>query len=217
DQLSRWRGAGLLTPSQAEAIREYEKLRGGAGPAPAAAAAPAPAAAAPPPVPPPHSPPPPPPASQISRDISPKLAPAPTHIPGYLPTRRFPAVDGRVLGAILVALALLAMIGAVFALATDVVVAPSHRWATDFEDIAHAVAAALGLTGGLRMAGGRPDGRRLVLVSLGLNLAATVLFSAAHLAEATTFLPVLAWLVLAALTWYSRFPTTAVATRSQVG
>ena len=197
EQLSRWRGAGLLTPSQADAIREYEKLREPEVPAAQAAPAPAPA--------------------EISRDITPKSAPARTHVPGYLPSRRLPAIDARLLGGLLAALALLAMVGAVFALATDVVVAPTHHWTTDLEDIAHAVAAALGLTGGLRMAGGRPDGRRLVLISLGLNLAATLILSAAHLAEATTFLPVLAWLVLAALTWYSRFPTIAVATRSQVG
>ena len=61
------------------------------------------------------------------------------------------------------------------------------------------------------------SGRVLVLVSLGLNLAATLLLSASHLAEATTFLPVIAWVVLAGLSWYARFPAGAVATRSQVG
>ena len=48
-------------------------------------------------------------------------------------------------------------------------------------------------------------------------LAATLLLSASHLAEATTFLPVIAWVVLAGLSWYARFPAGAVATRSQVG
>jgi hypothetical protein len=74
----------------------------------------------------------------------------------------------------------------------------------------------LGLTGGLRMAGGRRDGRHLVLVSLGLNLAATFLFSAAHLFEAMALIPVLAWLVLAWFTWSSRFGQRVVATPSQV-
>ena len=113
-------------------------------------------------------------------------------------------------------LALLALVGAMFALATDVVVAPSHRWSADIEDVAHTVAAALGLTGGLRMAGGRRDGRQLVLVSLALNLLATVLFSAPHLLEAMTLVPVLAWLLLGWLTWSSRFRESAVATPSQV-
>jgi hypothetical protein len=125
-------------------------------------------------------------------------------------------IDARTLGAILAALALLAMIGAVFALATDVVVAPSHRWATAVEDLLHAAAAGLGLTGGFRMAGDRRDGRRRVLVSLALNLAATVVFSAQHLLEWTTLGPVLVWLVLAGLTRNARFRDPAVATRSQV-
>ena len=116
----------------------------------------------------------------------------------------------------LAALALLALVGAMFALATDVVVAPSHRWGADIEDVVHAVAAGLGRTGGLRMAGGRRDGRHLVLVSLGLNLAATFLFSAAHLFEAMALIPVLAWLVLAWFTWSSRFGQRVVATPSQV-
>jgi len=192
EQLSRWRGAGLLTPSQADSIREYEKLRG-EEPAPAPA------------------PPPPPPSNLPS--------PPPSNLPPPRGGRQGGgvAIDGRLLGGILAALALLAMVGAVFALATDVVVAPTHRWVTDFEDVIHAVAATLGLVGGLRMAGGSAAGRRPVLVSLGLNLAATVLFSTSHLLEATTLLPALVWSTLAALTWYASFPHAPVATRSQVG
>ncbi len=205
EQLSRWRGAGLLTPSQAEAIRSYEGLRGEkSSPLVGEVAGEAgrrgreePAAE-----PQPH-PDPPRPARKVPFSLS-----APT----------FPrsGLDARTLGAILAALALLAMIGAVFALATDLVVAPAHRWATDVEDLLHAAAAALGLTGGLRMAGGRHDGRRVVLVSLGLNLAATIAFSAQHLLEWTTLGPALSWVLLAWLTWNARFRNSAVATRSQL-
>jgi len=193
EQLRRWRGAGLLTPSQAEAIKSYEALRGDVGDG-GRGAEPAQSSPRPPPTPP--------------------LAEGPPHRVGR--SFSLPEIDARVLGGLLAALALLAMVGAVFALATDMVVAPSQRWAATIEDVAHAVAAALGLTGGLRMAGGRHDGRRLVLVSLGLNLAATLLFSAAHLLEAMTLLPVLAWLALGWLTWSSRFRPRVVATRSQV-
>ena len=196
EQLARWRGAGLLTPSQAEAIKSYEKLRAPEEPAPAASAT----AGAPPP---------------------PPLAEGPPRQAGRRQTGRsfrfsLPELDARVLGGLLAVLALLALVGAMFALATDVVVAPSHRWSADIEDVAHTVAAALGLTGGLRMAGGRRDGRQLVLVSLALNLLATVLFSAPHLLEAMTLVPVLAWLLLGWLTWSSRFRESAVATPSQV-
>ena len=201
EQLSRWRGAGLLMPAQADAIREYEKLRA----RPAEPAAPA-------------APPPPAPTPRLTANLE-SERPSSRGLPASVKSasRRVPPLDGRLLGGILAALALLAMVGAVFALATDVVVAPTHHLNTDLEDVAHGVAAALGLTGGLRMAGGRADGRVLVLGSLGLNLAATLLLSASRLAEATTFLPVIAWVVLAGLTWYARFPAGAVATRSQVG
>lgn len=227
EQLSRWRGAGLLTPSQAEAIRAYEGLRGEQGtPAPPAeqeiSAPPAgevggeagrpdvaePAAAtqaqpqaAPPPV-----------ALPVALPVAPPRPDLTRSAPAFLR----PALDARTLGAILAALALLAVIGAVFALATDLVVAPAHRWATDVEDLLHAAAAGVGLTGGLWMAGGRRDGRRLVLASLGVNLAATIVFSAQHLLEWTTLGPVLVWVLLAWLTWNARFRAAAVATRSHL-
>jgi hypothetical protein len=199
--LDRWREAGLLTTSQADAIRAYEARIGAP---PAAAVRPEPestpegVAPAPPVAPPVVAAPPP---SQRAPGPPGEARP----LPGFGLGAQVPEIDLRTLGTVLAGLALLALLANMFAVTTDLFLGPGQQVATEAEDALHLVASVLGLVGGLRLASGRISGRALVYWSLGINLVATLLLSGAHLKEPLTIGTVLVWAVLAGVTWRARY------------
>lgn len=158
--LERWREAGLLTASQADAIRAYEGPRtGGTRPA-------------------------------LPR---PEIA------------TLLPDVDLRTLGTVLAGLALLALLGNIFAVATDLFLGPGQQVATEVEDIFHLVASVLGLFGGLRLASGQIAGRGLVYWSLGINIVSTLMLEGTRLRQPMTLGAIAVWLALLLLTWRARY------------
>jgi hypothetical protein len=179
--LDRWCEAGLLTASQAEAIRAYEART---------ASPPAPAAVEPPGI---REPP----ARPTERDRQP--------LPSFGLGAQIPEIDLRTLGTVLAGLALVALLASMFAVTTDLFVGPGQRVATEVEDVLHLVASVLGLVGGLRLASGRVAGRTLVYWSLGINVVATLLLAGARLKEPLTIGALLVWAVLAFLTWRARY------------
>ncbi len=230
DLLERWHDAGLLTRSQAEAIRSFEArtrgLRPGGDPAPPqsprpapggpvpedqapppAAVPPEPSTAAPPdPVPPPMAPVPP--AAPGRRSGAQRPAqPAAGDLPSFGLGLDIPTVDLRNLGVVLAGLGLIALLGSIFALGGDLFISRGQNPALELEDMVHVVASGLGLAGGLRLLSGRERGRVLVYWSLGLNAGATILFGARHLAQPMTLLALAAWAVLAVVTWRARYRT----------
>ena len=187
--LERWRAAALITASQADAIRSYEER------------APAPAAVAPPPEPPAAEPPPPEPPAPLPR-------PAPREA-GRLPSFGLGAdlsgVDLTTLGAVLAALALLALLANIFAVIADFLVGPGTHVAGTVEDILHLVASVCGLVGGLRLMQGRDEGKGLVYWSLGINLVATLLLGGRRVLELWTLVNLATWVVLLVLTWRAHY------------
>ena len=184
DLLERWREAGLLTGSQADAIRAYEASTA-VGPTREPAPEPEPE---PEPEPPPARPPPP-----------------PRELPSFGAGVRVPEVDLRALGTALAALGLIALLANMFAVTTDLFLGPGQQVATEVEDVLHLVASVLGLVGGLRLASGRAAGRGLVYWSLGLNLVATVALAGSRLSQPLTIGAILVWLALAILVWRARY------------
>jgi hypothetical protein len=207
--LDRWREAGLLTTSQADAIRAYEARTGAPPAAPvapepeskpeAAPVAPVPSVAPVAPVAPPA----------VAAAPAPQRPPGPSGDARPLPSfglgAQVPEIDLRTLGTVLAGLALLALLANMFAVTTDLFLGPGQQVATEAEDALHLVASVLGLVGGLRLASGRISGRALVYWSLGINLVATLLLSGAHLKEPLTIGTVLVWAVLAGVTWRARY------------
>jgi hypothetical protein len=191
ERLGRWRRARLITRSQADAIRAYERARGLESGRRAAAPAHMPVDARFQP----RRPEPVPAGARAERDIR-------------LPAQ-WPRLDARALGTVIAALAVLALLGGVFAVTVDLLVAPLHNMRSELEDVAHLVASAVGLIGGLRMAAGNPGGRRLVYLSLGVNVAVTILLGFDRLLQPFTLLPLGVWIVLAALTYGARFRARA--------
>ncbi len=199
--LDRWRAAGLLTGSQAQAIRDFED-RAGTGSSPK----PAPGTAPPEPKPEPE------PASEPD---SGRGEPRPygraersqrlPDLPEFGLGQAVPAVDLRMLGTVLAALALLSLLGNIFAVTTDLFLGPGQQVATEVEDVFHLVASVLGLVGGLRIAGGRASGKGLVYWSLAINVVATVVLAGARLKQPLTVVAIAAWLILFALTWTARY------------
>ncbi|HEX6548737.1 MAG TPA: hypothetical protein VF134_08360 [Candidatus Dormibacteraeota bacterium] len=217
ERLVRWRKAGLITATQEESIRAYEAARKPAEAEPGEVAAAEAAAAA---------------AAEASvrrprffekrrpggaqsSGFLEKPGVGPGRSPGFLEKpeggalrqvpEQWPRVDGRTLGTVLAALALLAALAGVFAVTVDLLVSPLHNVRAEVEDVAHLVASAIGLIGGLRMAAANPGGRRLVYISLGINLAATVVLGFDKLFQPLNLLTVLVWLVLAGLVYGARF------------
>lgn len=186
DLLARWRDAGLLTGSQADAIRAFEsRTESAPSPPPSGVGEPE--------------------ASTPSRAEQGRGKPRPYNLPEFGLGAGIPAVDLRVLGTVLAALALLSLLGGIFAVTTDLFLGPGQQVATEVEDVFHLVASVLGLVGGLRLAAGRASGRGLVYWSLGINLVATVVLAGARLKQPLTVLTIAIWLVLLVLTWAARY------------
>jgi hypothetical protein len=195
ERLARWRRAGLITGSQADSIRAYERARPRAeGPG----------------RPPPPPPPPPPPRRYAARP--PQLRP-----PGDLGDRAGPLLDGlpfapldaRLVGLAMALLAAIGFLAGVFRVTLDLLVAPTHDLTGDLEDLLHLGASVLGAVGGFQMAMGSAAGRRLVLASLGINLGATLVLSLKRLAEAGTLIEIGLWVALALLVATSAFGRSA--------
>jgi hypothetical protein len=179
--VDRWREAGLITASQAEAIRAYESSAAVSPPPPAPAPAPI-EAAQPPPAPPPPGP-----------------QPPPRDRPGFGFGTRIGEIDLRALGTALAGLGLVALLANMFAVTTDLFLGPGQHVATEVEDVLHLVASVIGLVGGLRLASGRVSGRGLIYWSLGMNIVATVLLAGSRLAQPLTIGAILVWAALAIL------------------
>lgn len=116
-----------------------------------------------------------------------------------------PAVpDGRVVGLLMAVLAVVGALAGIFAVTVDLLIAPTHNLRGDLEDVLHLGASILGAVGGARMAFGVPSGRLLVLASLGINVAATLVLSHTRTQVGTIF-ELLLWIALALVVAATRF------------
>lgn len=195
--LHRWEAAGLLSREQADSIRLYEagyprRVPGGAGQSQT----------------PPRAAPERPRRRAGSRGQDQSASPgrnggrAASSLPlGGLPA---PRIDARLLGLVLGTLAALGVLGAALSFVTDLFVAPNRLISQDLEESLHFAASAIALIGSLWIYNGRLAGRGLVLLSLAINIGATVLLSSAKLLDVSTVLPLLVWVGLFYLTAAAR-------------
>lgn len=116
------------------------------------------------------------------------------------------SINARGLGLLLAALAFLALLGSAFTFLTDLFLAPGRLLWTDLENSIHLAASVVGLVGGYRMYLGVAGGGRLVQVSLGVNVLATLVFSFSRLLHFETVLALVIWVSLYYLTRMSRYP-----------
>jgi hypothetical protein len=190
EMLDRWREAGIITGSQADAIRAFESS--------SAAPLPAPAPPGPAPV-------------EEAAPVEPARPMPPRPEPPARGRRSFgigglvPELDLRTFGTVLAGLALIALLANMFAVTTDLFLGPGQQVATEVEDVLHLVASVLGLIGGLRLASGRISGRELTYWSLGINLVATVLLASSRLRQPTTIGAIVFWIALAILAWRASY------------
>lgn len=200
-RLARWRDVGLITGSQADAIRAYERSR---------PRRPQPPPEPPRPEPPRPAPPAPPPSEartvrSAPNPFAPLVAEQAEPLVSGLPV----APDGRLVGVFMLLLAAVGIVIGIFSVTLDILVAPTHNVPGDVEDVLHLAASLLGALGGYQMATGRPAGRRLVLLSLGINVVATLVLSLGHLAQGGPIFDVALWLVLATIVAAARFGPSA--------
>ena len=120
------------------------------------------------------------------------LRPATVRLGGWRP-------DVRTLALVLGVLAALGLLGATLSFAVDLFAAPWRLLTADIEESLHLVASAIGLGGALELYRRGRAGKPLILVSLGINLAATLSCSRGTLARLETFAPFTAWLRLGGL------------------
>lgn len=214
DRLARWRRAGLITGSQADSIRAYERSRPRLRrperePAPGPGAPFAPPTAGPRPSPPtPAHLPRPAAAAQPARG---RMQP-----PG--PQREEPLIqglpfapDGRLVGLAAGVLAVIGLLIGIFSVTVDLLIAPTHNVGGDLEDLLHLGASAIGLIGGVRMAAGWAGGRRLVLAGLGINVVATLVLSLHRLTQGLNLVEVAFWIAFAVVVAAARFGRPAPA------
>ena len=116
-------------------------------------------------------------------------------------------LNGRRLAIVLAALAVLGLVGAAVGFVTDVFVAPGRLLTADGEESIHFGASLIALVGALWMYQGREAGRRLVLLSLALNILATLFLSFRRLGDPATIAVLIAWAALCYLTLAARLPT----------
>ena len=108
------------------------------------------------------------------------------------------------LAIVLGVLAALGLVGATLSFTVDLFVAPWRLFTADAEESLHLLASVIGLAGAFQL---WRDGRRsLVLLGLALNVAATLAWSRSSLGRLETLVPMLTWLLLAALTAFRRRP-----------
>jgi hypothetical protein len=121
------------------------------------------------------------------------------------PVLHLPRVlDARVVAMALGILAVLGVLGATLGFVVDLFVAPWRIYSADVEESLHLLASLIGLAGAIQL--WRHGLRPLVLAGLGLNVAATVVFSRSTLDRLETIVPLLTWLALAVLTVVARQP-----------
>lgn len=208
DRLARWRRAGLITGSQADSIRAYERSRprlrrperapapGPAGPFASPTAAPR--------------------ASPASPAHLPRPAAAPQPARGRMqppgPQQEEPLIhglpiapDARLVGLAAAVLAVIGLIVGIFSVTVDLLIAPTHNVGGDLEDLLHLGASVIGLIGGARMAAGWAGGRRLVLAGLGINVVATLVLSLYRLTQGLNLIEVVFWIAFAVMVAAARF------------
>jgi hypothetical protein len=103
-------------------------------------------------------------------------------------------------------LAGLGLLGAALGFVVDLFVAPNRIFTADAQDSLHLAASLLGLAGAFELRGGSGHGKGLVLASLAINLAATLVFSRGTVTQFETLVPMLTWLTLGLLTVLARRP-----------
>ncbi len=217
ERLARWQRAGLITGSQGDAIRSYERSRPRLSARPGQYPYEAPLAPRQRPLPRPGPGREPPPAPWSGREM--QRPPAPQQQPRVFqpvgPERAEPLVgflpevpDGRVVGLLMAVLAVVGAIAGIFAVTVDLLIAPTHNLRGDLEDLLHLGASILGVVGGARMASGVPSGRLLVLASLGINVVATLVLSHTRTQIGTVF-ELLLWIALALVVSATRFGRSA--------
>lgn len=113
-------------------------------------------------------------------------------------------LDARFVSLLLGTLAALGLIGATLTFVVDLFVAPWRIYTSDLEESLHLLASVIGLTGAFRLARGAHRAKLVILTGLGLNVAATLVFSRPTLPRPETALPLLTWLVLSVLTALAR-------------
>lgn len=114
--------------------------------------------------------------------------------------------DTRALAMVLGILAALGLLGATLSFAVDLFVAPWRLLTADVEESLHLIASAIGLGGALELYRRERSGRPLVLVSLAVNVVATLIFSRGTLGRLETFVPILVWVLLAGTVLLVRDP-----------
>lgn len=145
----------------------------------------------------------PPPGATVGRPPIRRRASARPLRPALAPSSLWRLLDVRFVAVVLGVLAGLGLLGATLSFTVDLFVAPWRIFTLDVEESVHLVASVVGLAGAFQLyRTGR--GRPLVLTSLGLNVLATLVFSASTLLTSDTLVPMLTWLGLAALTVFSR-------------
>jgi hypothetical protein len=129
------------------------------------------------------------------------------------------AADGRILAVVLGVLAAFGLLGATLSFTVDLFIAPWRLFTADVEESLHLLASAIGLAGAFQLWRAGRRGRPPVLVSLGLNVVATLAFSARALGNLETLAPMLTWLVLGVLTVASRWaePRSGAAVGQMMG
>jgi hypothetical protein len=127
-------------------------------------------------------------------------------MPGFArrPPFRIPA---RPLGVALAAVAGLVLLQGGFFLLTDLFLAPRRLSVDGLPIAAQLVASALGLIGGYQMAGGDWHGKLLVIYSLGINVAATLLLLLVRGVHVEQVLLLAGWATIYYLLVISRFGT----------
>ncbi len=117
---------------------------------------------------------------------------------------RLPRVTARPLALVLGALATLGLLGATLSFAVDILVAPWRLLTADVEESLHLLASLIGIAGAFELWRGTPHAKAVVLAGLGLNVGATLAFSADRLLHPSTWIPLLTWVALAVLTVRAR-------------
>ena len=115
-------------------------------------------------------------------------------------------MDARTLALVLGVLAGLGLLGATLSFVVDLFVAPQRIFTADAEESLHLAASFIGLAGAFELHRGTRQGKPFVLISLAINVLATLAFSRASLLVLETLVPLLTWLTLAVLTALSRRP-----------
>lgn len=114
------------------------------------------------------------------------------------------ALEARTVAIALGVLAALGLVGATLSFVVDLFVAPWRLYSTDVEESLHLLASAIGLAAAFQLSRSAHHAKLHVLAGLALNVAATLVFSAAALLRLETIVPLLTWVGLGVLTVLAR-------------